>query len=119
MAELESLLTSLRPEIESQIKPHLRGLFGGIVRGYLPQVWAFRTETESASLRVSSEGSVRVSAGLLKDHDVMISWSQEQMTAALRTRDRTKIPAGTAPSVEFATQKGKTAFSFLRSRFGL
>ena len=119
MSELQSLLSSLRPEIESQIKPHLRGFFGGIVRGYLPQVWAFRTETESASLRVSGEGAVRASEGLPRDFDVLIIWSHQQLTAALRTRDRDQVPPGAPPSVEFRTRKGKTAFSFLRSRFGL
>jgi hypothetical protein len=119
MAELQTLLSSLRPDIESQIKPHLRGFFGGIVRGYLPQVWAFRTETESASLKVTALGNVRASDGLPKDFDVLIIWTHEQLTAALRTRDRTQVPAGAAPAVEFRTRKGKTAFSFLRSRFGL
>ena len=118
-SELESLLASLRPEIESQVKPRLHGLFGRIVRGYLPQVWAFRTEEESASLRVSDEGAVRVSPGVARDHDVLVSWSQKQLTAALRTRDPKKIPSGAAPSVEFSSRKGKRAFSFLRSRFGL
>jgi hypothetical protein len=119
MSELESLLSLLRPDIEAQLKPHLHGFFGGIVRGYLPQVWAFKTETESASLRVSSEGTVRASAGTPRDYDVLISWTHNQMTAALRTRDRTQVPSGAAPSVEFKTRRGKTAFSFLKSRFGL
>jgi len=117
--ELESLLASLRPEIESQVKPQLHGLFGRIVRGYLPQVWAFRTEEESASLTVGDDGAVRVTPGVARRHDVLVSWSQKQLTAALRTRDRSKIPGGAAPTVEFNSRKGKRAFSFLRSRFGL
>jgi hypothetical protein len=119
MSELESLLSSLRPDIESQIKPHLRGFFRGIVRSYLPQVWAFKTETESESLTVSAEGKVRVSAGVSRNYDVLITWSHQQLTAALRTRDRNQVPSGPAPTVEFRTRRGKTAFSFLRSRFGL
>jgi hypothetical protein len=119
MSELESLLASLQPEIESQLKPHLHGLFGGIVRSYLPQVWAFRTEIESASLTVSHEGTVHASTGVARKCDVLITWSQKQLMTALRTRDRTKVPAGSPPSIEFKTKRGKTAFSFLRSRFGI
>jgi hypothetical protein len=119
MSELESLLSSLRPDIESQLKPHLRGFFRGIVRSYLPQVWAFKTEIESGSLTVSAEGKVRVSPGVSRHCDVLITWSHQQLTAALRTRDRTQVPPGAPPSVEFKTRRGKTAFSFLKSRFGL
>lgn len=119
MPELEALLSSLRPEIESQLKPQLRGFFGGIIRGYLPQVWAFRTERDSASLTVSVAGSVTVSNGILDRHDVLITWSYAQLTAALRTRDQSQVPPGPPPTVDFRTQKGRTAFSFLRSRFGL
>jgi hypothetical protein len=119
MSELESLLGTMRPDIESQLKPHLHGFFGGIVRGYLPQVWGFKTEAESASMTVSSEGDVRVSTGVSRHCDVLITWSQRQLMAALRTRDRTKVPKGASPSVEFKTRRGKTAFGFLKSRFGL
>jgi hypothetical protein len=118
-SELESLLSSLRPEIESQVKPHLHGFFGRIVRGYLPQVWAFKTEVESASLTVSAVGSVRISTGVARDSDVVVTWSQRQLLAVLRTRDHAHAARGAAPSIEFRSHRGKTAFSFLRSRFGL
>ncbi|MFZ0891306.1 MAG: hypothetical protein WB778_00400 [Thermoplasmata archaeon] len=119
MSEIESLLSSLGPDIESKLKHHLRGFFGGVVRGYLPQVWAFKTETESGSLTVTAEGKVHVSAGVSRHCDVLITWSHKQLVAALRTRDRDQVPPGAAPSIEFNTKRGKTAFSFLKSRFGL
>jgi hypothetical protein len=119
MGELQSLLSSLRPDIESQLQPHLHGIVGHMVRRYLPQVWAFRTESDSASMRVSEEGTVRASSGVPRQYDVLVNWSQKQLTAALRTRDRTKIPVGDPPTFEFKSRRGKTAFSFLRSRFGL
>jgi hypothetical protein len=119
MGELESLLSTLRPDIESQLQPHLHGIVGHMIRRYLPQVWVFRTESDSASLRVSEEGNVRASSGVPRQYDVLVDWTQEQLTAALKTRDRAKIPAGAAPTFEFKTHRGKTAFSFLRSRFGL
>jgi hypothetical protein len=119
MSELEVLLTSLRPEIQAELRPRLHGLLGRFVRGYLPQVWAFRTELESASLTVSDKGMVRVSEGIPDDYDVLIRWSQKQLTAALRTRDKDQVPAGAMPSISFRTRRGKTAFSFLKARFGL
>src|SRR5579859_1484859 len=112
MSELESLLSSLRSEIQSELRPRLHGLVGRVIRGYLPQVWSFRTELESASLTVSDKGTVRVSGGVSEDHDVLVRWSQKQLTAALRTRDKDQIPPGAAPSISFRTHRGKTAFSF-------
>jgi hypothetical protein len=119
MGELESLLSSLQPEMESQIKPRLHGLVGAVIRRHLPQVWAFRTEVESASLTVASDGGVRATPGVARKYDVLVDWSQKQLMAALRTRDKNKIPAGSPPTFEFRSHRGKRAFSFLRSRFGL
>ncbi|HXQ79569.1 MAG TPA: hypothetical protein VN819_05100 [Thermoplasmata archaeon] len=118
-SELESLLASLQPEVESQLQHYLHGFFGGLIRGYLPQVWGFRTESESASMTVSKKGIVRAFDGIPRDHDVLITWSHRQLTAALRTRDRNRVPPGAPPSIEFRTKRGKTAFSYLKSRFGL
>jgi hypothetical protein len=119
VSELESLLSTLRPEIETQLEPHLHGFFGRVVRGYLPQVWAFKTEVESVSLTVSAAGSVRVTSGIARDYDVRITWGQKQLVSALRTRDRSRVPHGDAPIFDFRSRRGKRAFSFLRARLGL
>ncbi|MCI4321983.1 MAG: hypothetical protein L3K18_02320 [Thermoplasmata archaeon] len=61
-----------------------------------------------------------MSPGIAREHDVLVSWRHKQLMAALRTGDPYKIPSGgSAPSIELLPLKGKTAFSFLRSRFGL
>lgn len=119
MTELASALASLCPEIESGLKPHLRGLFRGLISGRLPQAWAFATEVESASLSVDQQGNASAYQGALANPDVSIRWDQARLLTALRTRDARKVPPGPPPRVQFHTAKGKEAYQFLRGRLGL
>jgi|GEM_PF-390347 len=112
-------LAALGPEIEGQLKPNLNGLFGGVVRGYLPQTWKFVTELDTASLVVDRAGNVKAYAGAVPGADVTITLDHARLEAALRTRDKNRVPPGSPPQVAFHTPKGKTAFGFLRGRLGL
>src|SRR5207302_10745522 len=56
-------LDRLRPEIEAQLKPNLQGIFGGVIRGYLPQAWAYKTEAVTVTLSVDSHGNVSLRSG--------------------------------------------------------
>lgn len=118
-ADLAVLLTRSAPEIEAQLKPQLKGLLGGLIRGYLPQVWVFKTESDTASLVVSAVGDVRVFRGEARPVDVLIEWGHAQLTTALRERRKSAIPPGGPPSTSFFSPKGRTAFNFLRNRLGI
>ena len=119
VSELTQLLAQMGPEIEGQLQPQLKRFFGAIIRGYLPQTWVFQTEQGTASLLVSKTGSVEATEGAALNPDVTVQWSHAQLTAALKTRDRSQVPPGPPPETIFHTGKGKTAFNFLRSRLGL
>lgn len=116
MACIATGLAGMCPEIESQLKPWL--MFAG---GYLPQTWVFITEEESASIRVESDGSCKSFKGPFPegDRDVTVEVSHAQLSAALKTRDKAKVPRGPAPKVTFHTSKGQTAWNLLKGRFGL
>ncbi len=118
MSCLLGLLDAVAPDLENQLKPQLKGVFGGLVRGYLPQTWVFVTEEETATLHVGPDGSARASKGAADHPDVVIETTHARLAAALRTRDRSKVPPG-ATKVTPRTEKGRMAFQFVRSRLGL
>ena len=101
------------------MKPHLSGLFSGLVKGYLPQAWTFTTEEGTATLRVDKQGNASVADGVVAPLDVSVSLNQAQLEWALIDQGRGPRPAGQEPSIEFYSDKGQTAFQFLRSRFKL
>jgi len=118
MSTALGLLRSICPEVEGELKPNLKGLKGAIVRGYLPQIWVFKTDKETVTLRVDQEGHVCAKAGGAREPDVVIRIDHRLLTFALESRER---PEGDIkpPEIEYNTKKGKTAFKFLRKRLGL
>lgn len=93
-------------------------MLGGVVRAYLPQTWVFRTEAESVVLSVDRDGRFRVATGAADSPDVTIETSHDRLAAALRTRRRDQVPPGPFRAVPH-TEKGRTAYGFLRERLGL
>ena len=120
MTCIQSLLRPICSEIEGQLKPALADFFKGmIVRGYLPQTWIFETESESTTLTVDTAGNASVMSGASQFRDVTIRWHHDLLRSVLQTRNRLSVPLGQAPQVVCHTQKGQTAFNFLRQRLGL
>jgi hypothetical protein len=119
MSCIQGLLGSLSYEVEGQLKPALRGLTGIIVRGYLPQAWVFETESETVTFSVDAQGGVSTQQGDSLYRDVTIRWTHDLLASVLRTRSRASVPSGACPSVTTHTPKGRTAFNYLRGRFGL
>jgi hypothetical protein len=118
MARILDLLTHVAPDLEAQLKPQLKGAFGGLVRAYLPQTWVFVTESETASLIVGADGSARALQGAAPHPDVLVETGHARLVLALTTRDKSKVPPGVT-KVTPKTEKGRTAFQFVRSRLGL
>jgi hypothetical protein len=113
------LLAGIAPELQARLQQQLTaGFTGALVRSYLPQVWVFQTEQDTASLTVAKDGAVTVAAGAAPSPDVTIATSHERLSVALTTRDRSKVPPGPL-TVTPHTSKGRTAFDFTRSRLGL
>jgi hypothetical protein len=119
--DLSKLLAqNVAPRVQAELQHYLRGMFRGIVRGYLPQTWWFASEDGRATLFVDKEGLTRVTDGESGEPDVAITWTQKAFQVALTTGDRSKLPARTPiPTVEVHTSKGKAAYGQLRKRLGL
>jgi hypothetical protein len=118
VASTLELLRQIAPDLQQQVQKNLTGFMGAILRSYLPQVWVFRTEQDSATLRVGQQGEVGVFPALPESPDVTITTSHAKLSAALTTRDRSKVPPGPV-DVQAHTSKGRTAFDFTRQRLGL
>lgn len=118
MSCLVDLLGEAGKGVEAQLKPQLSGLFGGVVRSYLPQRWVFVTEEGSATLGVETTGIVWVRAGAEPSADVTIETSHAKLAAALRSRSREGLPPDPV-RVTAHTTRGRTAFDFTRKRLGL
>jgi hypothetical protein len=116
---IESLLGPVCYEIEAELKPALANFLKGmIVRGYLPQTWVFETENEANTLTVDTSGNAAVFSGAAGPRDVTINWSHDFLSTVLRTRSQASVPYGQHPRITCHTQKGQTAFNFLKKRFG-
>ncbi|MGI0140319.1 MAG: hypothetical protein ACREBT_04115 [Thermoplasmata archaeon] len=118
MNDLSTALTRMVPALERQIRPRLEGFVGSMVRSYLPQTWVFEAEGEAASLTVDREGNASVAAHALPAPDVTIQAKREILLAAL-TRGREASAHESDFHITTHTPKGRTAFSFLRQRFGI
>ena len=118
MGSLVPLLEKAARDFQPQIQAQLGGFFGEMVRAYLPQTWVFRTDRETASLTVDRAGLVSVVPGAASPADVTVETTADRLAAALTSRSRAGVPPGPL-SVTPHTAKGKTAFDYLRGRFGL
>ncbi len=118
MSCTEELLRGVAVRVEAELKPRLAGFFGGMLQGYLPQAWEFRTEEGVTTLTVGPDGTCRVSRGPAEAPDVTIELAHDLLRRALSERRREGI-APDAVKVTTRTSKGRTAFDFLRSRVGL
>lgn len=93
-------------------------MFGGIIRGYLPQRWVLDAEGEVYTIVVGVDGSCHVLPGREGPADVTIAVGHDRLRHALERRDPNNGPPGPYV-VTFQTNKGATAYQFLRSRLGL
>src|SRR4030042_3325268 len=119
MISIESLLRSIGPEIESQVKRDIRGPTSLIFQSFFPQVWAFKTEQETVTLIVDINGDVVVFPGCDEDCDVMIEWKHDYLASLLAARSRDGIPGVSMPSVNADTVRGREAYQYLKGRLGL
>ncbi|HEY6238189.1 MAG TPA: hypothetical protein VIZ68_03265, partial [Thermoplasmata archaeon] len=88
------LLAVVARDVEGQVRSQLQGMFGPMIRSYLPQTWVFTTEEGSASLTVDAEGRATATPGALPNADVTVVTSHARLEAALRTRRKEAVPPG-------------------------
>jgi hypothetical protein len=119
MSQLLSALREIAPGIEKELRGRLASFAGMFIVGYLPQTWSFVTDAGSAALTVDKRGSVAVEAGTPPNPDVTVQWGHDALVAALLRQERAPVAGDPPLRVTPHTSKGKTAYDFLRSRFGL
>ena len=119
MSCIQSLLRDLAPALERQVQSRLRGFFGGMLAGYLPQTWVFRTEAEVASLRVDEGGAVVVFTEEKTPADVTVEVDHDRLRRSLTERTGPASPDGGRILVTAHTAKGKVAYGLLKDRLGL
>lgn len=118
MTYIRDLLdATVAPRVAGELQPHLRAVYGGLVRRYLPQAWWFTTNSGSATLVVDRIGTAQTTDGLSGQPDVTITWTDQAAHDALASGGG----AGglTPPKVQVHSSKGRTAFDQLRKRLGL
>jgi hypothetical protein len=118
MSCLGPILARYAEEITGRVAPHVRGPFGGLLRGYLPQHWVIEADSEVFTLQLDTSGRCSVQAGRVASPDVTLRVGHDRLRAALERRDPAQVPPGPF-SATFHTSKGETAYRFLRSRLGL
>ena len=104
--------------LEMEIKKNLGELLGGIVRIYLPQNWIFKTESEIVTLRVDKNGNTIITDGPTPNPDVTIEVDHEYICEVLKLRGQPSFRPKFY-NVTPHTKNGRTAFNFMRKRFGL
>jgi hypothetical protein len=112
------LLTGVSRNVESEVRSRLNGFLGGIFRAYLPQTWVFRTEEGAVSLVVGRDGGVSVVPAAAPEPDVTVEAAHDELKAVLSRSGRPQAPPRSL-KVTPHTAKGRTAFDYLRGRFGL
>src|SRR5579863_4512424 len=110
MSCLVPLLAPTARDVEKRLRPLMTGLFGSFLQPYLPQVWVFRTEEETVTLRVGADGNCSVAPGAGDEPcDVRIETSHSRLVGALRRRGPQNIPDGPL-EIRFDSKKGEKAF---------
>ncbi len=117
MGELVEALRGIAPNLSAEIGHRLQGFTGALIRGYLPQSWTVQSPTDAATLTVDRDGIVTVQDGADLAADVTIRGARAKLIAAL-TQGRAAGVRDTDFRIDLRTRKGRTAFEFLRGRFG-
>ena len=119
MGRVEDLLSGFCVDAEGELKPKLQGFTGLVLRGFLPQVWVFETESELVTVLADANGNVSVRQGDGLQRDLTIKWRHDMLCKVLETKTKDCVPIGEEPTVIRHTNKGGAAFNYLKGRLGL
>jgi hypothetical protein len=118
MTCIAPILKGYADRATAEIQRHLSGLFGGAIRGYLPQNWVLEVDSEVYTIAVDRAGLCRVLTTAPRSRDVTIRIGHDALKRAL-TDPQPGGGSRPAFAVTFQSSKGETAFKFLHERFGL
>ncbi|MCK5038319.1 MAG: hypothetical protein KAS16_04410 [Thermoplasmata archaeon] len=118
MPSLIELFQPICAEVQTEVQNTLKGLLGGMIRGYLPQKWIFATSQDVVTFCVDKDGRASILDDIVQDPDVMIKITHDYLVHILETRSAPETEPDYL-NITFQTEKGRTAFGYLRKRFGL
>ena len=119
MTCLNEIFQPICQEVQTQVKKYLSGILSaGFIKPYLPQHWVFITEQETITFRVEKKGNTSVVDGESETPDVTIKIDHDFLCRALKTRERPDFQPKSY-DISFQTDKGKTAFNYLKKHLGL
>ena len=119
MGQLRDALGAACPELEGRARARLAAEPSGGLHEWLPQRWAFETDTESVTLELDAHGGARAVDGVQGRVDVSIIWNLNDLFEVLAAESRSASFVGKNPKIEFRTPNGQRAFSLLRGALGL
>jgi len=119
MGRVEDLLSGFCVDAEGELKPKLQGFTGLVLRGFLPQVWVFETESESVTVMADADGHVSIKQADGLQRDLTIRWRHDLLCQVLETKTKDCVPSGETPTIVRHTAKGGAAFNYLKGRIGL
>ena len=119
MSCLNEIFQPICQDVQKELKKYLSGILtSGFIKPYLPQHWVFITEQEAITFMVDKKGNASVAEGESETPDVTIKIDHDFLCQALETRKRPDFEPKNF-DVTFQTEKGKTAFGYLRKHLGL
>jgi hypothetical protein len=119
MGQLSDALQTAGRQLESRLHTHWKDMTRDGLGTALPQSWRFETESESAVLRLDSDGRVTVSADVIEPPAVIVKWTQAHLVDALLSGRSNERPREPPPNVRFTSDRGRKAFSLLGTSLGL
>lgn len=119
MGQLRDALGAACPEIEGRARSRLVVGPSEELHQWLPQSWAFKTPTESATLHLSVTGAASATDGVHEPVDLTVNWNLEDLIQVLTAKTRSVSFLGKNPVIRFHTANGQRSFSLLRGAIGL
>ncbi len=118
MTTLINAFEPVRQDAEKETKKNLSGFSAGLLGRYLPQNWYFKTESEIVTLTIDLKGNTTIVNEAIQNPDVTIEIDHDYICTALTSRKKPSFQPKFF-NVTTHTKKGRIAFPFLKSRFGL
>lgn len=119
MGQLSDALESAGRQLEARFRAHEREMTAGGLAERFPQSWRFETESEFAVLRLDARGHVTVVADSIEPPAVIVKWTHARLIDALLSGRSNETARDPPPTIRFASDAGRKAFSMLGTSLGL
>lgn len=119
MGQLADALTAAGRQLEIRLETHRDPMMKVELAKSLPQSWRFETESESEVPRIDAAGRISVRPDVIEPPTVIVKWTQSRLVEALLSGRSNEVARTSPPTVRFASDLGRKAFSLLGTSLGL